>query len=132
MTPWPSKEIVLTVSPSLHPNGAVIFGPAGGTMFSGHIGDEMVVHRSETPFRDCARRLLADGVKPGTILTMRHEGMFHDAIVMTVGQAAAFFAPWQPQQRAEGKVASVPPMTDADLVASLTPPDERRVLEELE
>ena len=48
----------------------------------------MLVRASRTPFFDSARRLLDEGVDPGTILIMRHKGSTVDALRATVGAAA--------------------------------------------
>jgi hypothetical protein len=70
---------------------------------------------------------------------MRHDGQPYDALRSTVGAAAKMtvvtragatkFSDWKPRPGAEESFPRAPPMSDADLVASLTPPDERRILE---
>jgi hypothetical protein len=48
----------------------------------------MIVRASRTPFCDAARRLLDEGVDPGTQLIMRHAGSETDALRSTVRVAA--------------------------------------------
>ncbi len=49
------------------------------------VDDNLVVKRSTTPFCDAARVLLAEGIKPDTVLIMRHDSSVADALRSTVG-----------------------------------------------
>ena len=54
-----------------------------GQLFDGKVDGRWVVKRSTTPFCDAARVLLAEGVRPETVLVMRHEGSPHDTLRST-------------------------------------------------
>jgi hypothetical protein len=55
--------IVLTVSPSLKPDGTKAYSTRG-QLFDGRVGGRSIVKRSATPFCTTARALLAEGVDP--------------------------------------------------------------------
>jgi hypothetical protein len=116
---WPATTIVLTVSPSLNGDGRKVYSTRG-QLFDGKVDGRTVVKRSTTPFCDAARVLLAEGIKPDTVLVMRHAGSLADALGSTVGAAAGLtvaddnggkpvFRTWKPYD-AGSAVAEASPM----------------------
>jgi hypothetical protein len=83
----------------------LVVAPAGAGKFTARLGDRLLC-TSTKPFLDSARALLADGVDPATVLTMRHEGSATITLRATVGTAAGLtvlegdlrprFGRWQP------------------------------------
>jgi len=57
-------------------------------LFDGSVDSRCIVRRSTTPFCDAARVLLAEGIKPDTVLVMRHANLPDDALRSTVRVAA--------------------------------------------
>jgi hypothetical protein len=107
----PATTIVLVVSASLNADGGKAYSTRG-QLFDGSIDGRVVVKRSTTPFCDAARLLLAEGIKPNTILVMRHAGSGADALRSSVGVAAGLtvaddnggkpiFRKWSPYNREE-------------------------------
>jgi hypothetical protein len=97
------------------------------------------VKRSTTPFCDAARVLLAEGVRPETVLVMRHEGSPHDALRSTVGAAAGLtvaddnggkpiFRKWSPYDR-EGTIPVASPMREMESPAVQKYPRHRNSLQ---
>jgi hypothetical protein len=82
-----STPVVLVVSPSLNAEGRKAYSTRG-QLFDGKVDGRWIAKRSTTPFCDAARVLLAEGVRPETVLVMRREGSPHDALRSTVGAAA--------------------------------------------
>src|SRR5215470_3248098 len=102
----PTSPIVVVVSPSLNADARKAY-TMRGQLFDGTVDGRCIVRRSTAPFCDAARALLAQGVKPGTVLIMRHERSTYDALRSTVGVAAGLavandrvgrprFVKWQP------------------------------------
>ena len=101
----PATTIVLIVLPSLNADGEKAYS-SRGQLFDGSIDGRRIVKRSTTPFCDAARVLLAEGIKPDTILVMRHNGSASDALRASVWAAAKLtvqdaggpprFKPWTP------------------------------------
>jgi hypothetical protein len=61
--------------------------PAAPGRFEVRVGDRLLC-ASAAPFCAAARVLVAEGVDPATVLTMRHEGSGVIAMTATVGCAA--------------------------------------------
>jgi hypothetical protein len=102
-----------------------------GQLFDGKVDGRWIAKRSTTPFCDAARVLLAEGVRPETVLVMRHEGSPHDALRSTVGAAAGLtvaddnggkpiFRKWSPYDR-EGTIPVASPMREMDSPAVQVP-----------
>jgi hypothetical protein len=119
----PATTIVLTVSPSLNAEGRKAYSTRG-QLFDGKVDGRTVVKRSTTPFCDAARVLLAEGIKPDTVLVMRHAGSLADALRSTVGAAAGLtvaddkggkpiFTKWSPYD-ARCRSLNAPPMRETE------------------
>jgi hypothetical protein len=67
---------------------ALVVSPVGKGRYAAHLGDRCVIASAREPFFAAARVLLAEGVDPGTPLTMRHAGSNTVALRSTVGAAA--------------------------------------------
>jgi hypothetical protein len=125
------KPITVTVTPSRDGEGRRTYSSRGqlfdATMLAGaartsthHRGAntaEVLIGRdgrslvtgSATPLLDAARVPLEEGVDPKTPIAMRHAGGSHDALVSTIGAAAALtvregearpaFTRWEPNNR---------------------------------
>jgi len=74
-----TTTIVLVVSPSLNVDGRKVYSTRG-QLFDGRVDHRIIVKRSTTPFCDAARVLLAHGVRPETVLVMRHHDSSCDAL----------------------------------------------------
>ncbi len=90
--------IVLPVRPSL--------GGSKGC-YEAHLQGRLVA-RSRTPFLDAARKLLAEGFSPNTVIAMRRAGSDTDCMTATLGAAAKLtvvehndtrFTKWKPVPR---------------------------------
>ena len=125
-----ATTIVLVVSPSPNVDGRKAYSTRG-QLFDGKVDGRWIAKRSTTPFCDAARVLLAEGVRPETVLVMRHEGSPHDALRSTVGAAAGLtvaddnggkpiFRKWSPYDR-EGTIPVASPMREMDSPAVQVP-----------
>jgi hypothetical protein len=125
-----ATTIVLVVSPSPNEDGRKAYSTRG-QLFDGKVDGRWIAKRSTTPFCDAARVLLAEGVRPETVLVMRHEGSPHDALRSTVGAAAGLtvaddnggkpiFRKWSPYDR-EGTIPVASPMREMDSPAVQVP-----------
>jgi hypothetical protein len=117
--------VVITVSPSTGANGPVY--SRGGQLFDGAVDGRLVVAGSTRPLLDACRVLIFKGIDPAARVVMRHAGSATDALITTVGAAAALtveegdgvarFRPWKPFSRWDGppeiarsdRAAAVPP-----------------------
>ena len=115
----PATTIVLVVSPSLNIDGRKAYSTRG-QLFGGKVDGRFVAERSTTPFCDAARVLFAEGIKPDTVLVMRHANLPDDALRSPVGVAAGLtvaddggrkpvFRTWKPYD-AGSAVAVASPM----------------------
>jgi hypothetical protein len=134
--------IILTVLPSLDADGRKCYGERGA-LFDGSVNNRRIVRGSPTPFCNAARVLLAEGIKPGTTLIIRHEGSPYDALRSTVGAAAKLtvsntragkpvFGDWKPRPRMEVSTSRASPISDEEVVATLAPSSAGRILEATE
>jgi hypothetical protein len=125
-----ATTIVLVVSPSPNEDGRKAYSTRG-QLFDGKVDGRWIAKRSTTPFCDAARVLLAEGVRPETVLVMRHEGSPHDALRSTVGAAAGLtvaddnggkpiFRKWSPYDR-EGTIPVASPMREMESPAVQVP-----------
>ena len=125
-----ATTIVLVVSPSPNVDGRKAYSTRG-QLFDGKVDGRWIAKRSTTPFCDAARVLLAEGVRPETVLVMRHEGSPHDALRSTVGAAAGLtvaddnggkpiFRKWSPHDR-EGTIPVASPMREMESPAVQVP-----------
>jgi hypothetical protein len=125
-----ATTIVLVVSPSPNVDGRKAYSTRG-QLFDGKVDGRWIAKRSTTPFCDAARVLLAEGVRPETVLVMRHEGSPHDALRSTVGAAAGLtvaddnggkpiFRKWSPYDR-EGTIPVASPMREMESPAVQVP-----------
>jgi hypothetical protein len=125
-----ATTIVLVVSPSPNEDGRKAYSTRG-QLFDGKVDGRWIAKRSTTPFCDAARVLLAEGVRPETVLVMRHEGSPHDALRSTVGAAAGLtvaddnggkpiFRKWSPYDR-EGTIPVASPMREMESPAVQLP-----------
>jgi hypothetical protein len=134
----PVTTIVLVVSPSLNADGGKAYSTRG-QLFDGRIDGRCIVKRSTTPFCDGARVLLAEGIKPNTILVMRHAGSASDALRSTVGVAAGLtvvddnggkpiFRKWSPYDREE-TIPVASPLRETRSAGVLVPSEPERIQE---
>jgi hypothetical protein len=82
----PSKELVME-------RLIVMALPSKPGRFSAHLESTgaPVVTNSKQPLVDGARELLASGFDPATVLTMRHDGSFHDSFApLPIGKWAGW------------------------------------------
>ena len=97
--------IVLVVKPSRDARRGTFAYNTRGQLWDGVTEGRTVVSRSTTPFTQAARRLIEEGIDPGSRYVMRHAGRDDDALISTVGAAARLtvaddgtgkprFAPW--------------------------------------
>ena len=98
-----------------------------------------MVERSTTPLCDAARVLLAEGIKPDTVLVMRRPGSPADALRSTVGVAAGLtvaddnggkptFRKWSPYDREE-TIPVTSPVPQNVSPATLVPDAPERIPE---
>jgi hypothetical protein len=96
-------------------------------LFDGKVEGRFVVERSTTPLCDAARVLLAEGIKPDTVLVMRHAGSIADALRSTVGAAAGLTVrqdngpPGFTRYRAPDFRTETPPMRQNESPATRVP-----------
>ena len=62
--------------------------PIGGGKFAVKHAGRLLIGSTATPFCDAARRLLAEGFPPGSVLGMRHQGKADIALRGKLGHAA--------------------------------------------
>jgi hypothetical protein len=130
MTIWPTTTIVLTVFPSLNGDGRKAYSTRG-QLFDGAVDGKCIVKRTVMPLLDAARALLAQGIKPDTVLIMRHEGSTCDALRSTVGAAAKLtvrgkpvFEKWRPSPYDRQETSAVPPpVSETEAAAAQQVPD---------
>jgi hypothetical protein len=133
-----ATTIVLSVSPSLKPDGGKAYS-SRGQLFDGKVDGRSVVKRSPTPFCTAARVLLAEGVDPATRLIMRHTGSVADALRSTVGAAAGLtvwddaggkpiFGKWSPYKDGAPLVVG-PPVRESRSPAVQVPDTPERIHE---
>ena len=67
----------------------IIVSPVGKPgQFSASINGRVIVASSRTPFLTAARALIAEGISPATIISMRHAGSAITSLRSAVGHAA--------------------------------------------
>jgi hypothetical protein len=126
----PATTIVLVVSPSLNIDGRKAYSTRG-QLFGGKVDGRFVAERSATPFCDAARVLFAEGIKPDTVLVMRHTNLPDDALRSPVGVAAGLtvadesggkpiFRKWSPYDREEA-LPKASPVRETDPAAVQVP-----------
>jgi hypothetical protein len=135
-----ATTVILIVSPSLNIDGRKAYSTRG-QLFDGAVDVRSIVKRSTTPFCDAARVLLAEGVKPDTVLVMRHAGSAADALRSTVRVAAGLtvtddnggksvFRTWKPYDREE-TIPVASPVRETDPALAGVPGAPKRILEDL-